>query len=76
MSYAYSSLISKDKNMVVLMDSTYWGGIARNFYGVSLSIVLDYLEDIDWLEEHYFKIYGAVCNGLKGFIKSLNRDKV
>ena len=29
MSYAYSSLISKDKNVVVLMDRTYWGGYRK-----------------------------------------------
>lgn len=83
-------LISKDKDVVVLMDTTYWG---RNFGVVMLydgyrkkllwrkfinrkEAVADYLEGIEWLEQHHFKIYGIVCDGLKGLIKSLTRYKV
>ena len=83
-------LISKDKDIVVLMDTTYWG---RDFGIVMLydcyrkkllwrkfinrkEVVADYLEGIDWLEQHHFKIYGIVCDGLRGLAKSLMRYKV
>ena len=39
-------------------------------------VVADYLEGIEWLEQHHFKIYGIVCDGLNGLIKSLTRYKV
>lgn len=83
-------LISKDKDVVVLMDTTYWG---RDFGVVMLydcyrkkllwrkfinrkEVVADYLEGIDWLEKYHFKIYGIVCDGLRGLAKSLMRYKV
>ena len=83
-------IISKDKEVVVLMDTTYWG---RDFGVVMLydcyrkkllwrkfihrkEVVADYLEGIAWLEKYHFKIYGIVCDGLKGLAKSLGRYKV
>ncbi len=83
-------MISKDKDVVVLMDTTYWG---RDFGVVMLydcyrkkllwrkfvnrkEVVADYLEGIGWLEKYSFKIYGIVCDGLKGLAKSLARYKV
>ena len=83
-------LISKDKDVVVLMDTTYRGrdfGVVMlyNCYRKKLlwrkfinrkEVVADYLEGIEWLEEHGFKIYGIVCDGLKGLAKSLMRYKV
>lgn len=83
-------LISKDKDVVVLMDTTYWG---RDFGVVMLydcyrkkllwrkfinrkEVVADYLEGIEWLEKYHFEIYGIVCDGLRGLAKSLMRYKV
>lgn len=83
-------IISKDKDVVVLMDTTYWG---RDFGVVLLydcyrkkllwrkfihrkEVVADYIEGIEWLEEHRFKIYGIVCDGLRGLAQSLVRYKV
>lgn len=83
-------IISKDKDVVVLMDTTYWG---RNFGVVMLydcyrkkllwrkfiyrkEVIADYVEGIAWLEEHKFKIRGIVCDGLRGLVKSLMRYKV
>ena len=83
-------IISKDKEVVVLMDTTYWG---RDFGVVMLydcyrkkllwrkfinrkEVIADYLEGIAWLEKYHFKIYGIVCDGLKGLAKSLGRYKV
>ena len=83
-------LISKDKDVVVLMDTTYWGrdfGVVMLYDGYRKKllwrkfihrkeVVADYLEGIEWLEQHHFKIYGIVCDGLNGLIKSLTRYKV
>ena len=83
-------IISKEKDVVVLMDTTYWG---RDFGVVMLydcyrkkllwrkfinrkEIVADYVEGIEWLEQHNFKIYGIVCDGLRGLTQSLVRYKV
>lgn len=80
-------IISKYKEVVVLMDATYWG---KNF-GVLLIVdayrkrllwhkfldkkeaIADYLEGIAWLEENGFRIRGIVCDGLRGLIKALTR---
>lgn len=83
-------LISKDKDVVVLMDTTYWGrdfGVVMLYDGYRKKllwrkfihrkeVVADYLEGIEWLEQYHFKIYGIVCDGLNGLIKSLTRYKV
>lgn len=83
-------IISKDKDVVVLLDTTYWG---RDFGVVMLydcyrkkllwrkfihrkEVIADYVEGIEWLEEHHFRIYGVVCDGLRGLAKTLMRYKV
>lgn len=38
---------------------------------VTYETVADYLEGIEWLCEHGFKIYGVVCDGSMGLIKTL-----
>ena len=74
----YVHKISKDKDVTIQMDTTYWG---RNF---GLMVIKDavrgrilwhkyvhhetiaqYVEGIDWLKEKGFRIYGAVIDGLK-----------
>ncbi len=83
-------IVSKYKDVVILMDATYWG---RNF-GVLLIVdayrkrllwrkfldkketIADYLEGIEWLREHKFVIHGIVCDGLRGLAQSLIRYRV
>ena len=83
-------IISKYKDVIILMDATYWG---REF-GVLLIVdayrkrllwrkfldkqetIADYLEGISWLEEHNFKIHGIVCDGLRGLALSLSQYRV
>ena len=78
-------MISVDKRVVVLMDTTYWG---RNFgvivfkdamrkkilwrKFVRYETLADYKEGIDWLEYHKFKIEGVVCDGLRGMFQLLS----
>ena len=75
----YVHKISKDKDVTIQMDTTYWG---RNF---GLMVIKDavrgrilwhkyvhhetiaqYVEGVDWLKEKGFRIYGALIDGLKG----------
>ena len=83
-------IISKYKEVVILMDATYWG----QKFGVLLIVdayrkrllwhkfldkketVADYLEGVTWLEEKGFQIRGIVCDGLRGLAQSLCRYKV
>jgi hypothetical protein len=82
-------LISSSKQVVVSMDTTYWG---RNFglvvfkdcrtkrvlwrKFVRYETLADYKEGIDWLESHEFKIEGIVCDGLRGMFKLLSLYRV
>ena len=80
----YVQKISKYKHVVIQMDTTYWGRgfglmvikdamrpkiLWRKY--VTHETVADYLEGIEWLREHGFKIYGVVCDGSMGLIKAL-----
>jgi len=83
-------IISKDKEVVVLMDATYWG----HSFGVLLfkdakrgnvlwrkfldgkEVLADYLEGVEWLEQHRFDIKGVVCDGLRGLPQALSRYEV
>lgn len=65
------------------MDTTYWGRnfgvvilydcyrkkLLRRKFIYRKEIVADYIEGIEWLEQHRFKIYGIVCDGLRGLGK-------
>ena len=81
--------ISKYKDVVILIDTTYWGR------GSGLMVIKDalrnkilwhkhvhhetialYLEGIEWLENNGFKIWGVVCDGLKGLLQALSKYKV
>ena len=72
------------------MDATYWGrnfGVLlivdayrkrllwRKFLDKKETIA-DYLEGIEWLREHKFKILGIVCDGLWGLPQALAQYKV
>ena len=73
-------LISRDKSVVILMDTTYWGWsfgvvvfkdaktkkIIWHKYIRKKETLFDYQEGIDWLTVHGFKIKGIVCDGLRG----------
>ena len=85
----YIRVISKHKDVVVNMDTTYWGrnfGLMvikdafRNkiiwFKFVRHESVADYVEGIDWLRSRGFRIYGIVCDGLKGLFKELRAYRV
>jgi hypothetical protein len=82
-------IISSQKSVVVLMDTTYWG---RNF-GVMVfkdahnkkilwrkfidyETVAHYKEGIDWLENNGFEIQGIVCDGLRGMFSLSRQYKV
>jgi hypothetical protein len=82
-------IISSFKNVVVLLDTTYWG---RNFgvvvfkdwrtkrvlwrKFVRYETLADYQEGFDWLESHNFKIEGVVCDGLRGMFQMLSLYRV
>ena len=82
-------MISSYKQVVVLMDTTYWG---RNFgvvvfkdnrtkrilwrKYVKYETLADYQEGVQWLEAHNFIIEGIVCDGLRGIFQMLKPYKV
>lgn len=82
-------IISKDKDVVINMDTTYWG---RNFglmvikdafrnkiiwyKFVRHETVADYREGIEWLRANSFKIYGIVCDGMRGLFEELRAYRV
>ena len=83
-------VISRDKNVIVLMDTTYWG---RNFGVVVMKdsrtgkilwrkfidrkeTLSDYKEGVDWLLSNNFKIEGIVCDGLRGMFQLFRRYRV
>lgn len=86
----HKRIISKEKDVVILIDTTYWG---RKFGLVIIKDAIrnkilwykfinrhekidDYQEGILWLKEHDFKIWGIVCDGLKGLFQSLKQYPV
>lgn len=75
--------ISKDKDVVILMDTTYWG---RKFGLVVIKDafrnkvlwfkfirrkerISDYREGVEWLKNHGFRIWGMVVDGLRGIFQ-------
>ena len=83
-------IISSGKNVIVLMDATYWG---RNF-GVLVmrdsrtgkilwrkfifrkETLSDYRDGVEWLLENDFKIDGIVCDGLRGMFQAFSCYRV
>lgn len=80
----YVQKISKDKHVIIQMDTTYWGR------GFGLMIIKDalrkkilwrkyvhhetiasYMEGVEWLEDNGFKIYGVVIDGIRGLAQAL-----
>lgn len=85
----YVRKISRYKQVVIQMDTTYWGRgfglmvikdalrnriLWRKY--VSHETVADYLEGVGWLESQGFKIYGVVCDGMRGLMQALKRYPV
>ena len=81
--------ISKQKDVVILMDTTYWnrnsglmvikdalrGKILWHKHVHHETIAL-YMEGIEWLNNNNFRIHGIVCDGLKGLLLALPQYKV
>lgn len=80
----YIRKVSKDKHVVIQMDTTYWGRdfglmvikdahrnkiLWRKY--VKYETIAGYLEGIDWLRQHNFKIYGVVIDGMRGLAEAL-----
>lgn len=82
-------VISKYKEVVINIDTTYWGRhfglvIIKDAFRnkvlwhkfVSDERVSDYLEGIEWLRSNGFKIYGIVCDGIRGLFAPLRHYRV
>ena len=80
----YVQKVSKDRSVVIQMDTTYWGRdfglmVVKDAYRnkilwrkyVRHETTADYLEGVSWLKEHGFKIYGVVIDGLRGLAEAL-----
>ena len=80
----YVQKISKDKEVTIQMDTTYWGRnlglmvikdalrkkiLWRKY--VKHETIADYVEGVQWLRSHKFKIYGAVIDGMRGLAQAL-----
>lgn len=76
--------ISRDKHVVIQMDTTYTGGAVsdwwpsrmpweRKSYGkyVAHETLASYKEGVKWLKENGFRIYGVVVDGLRGQAQAL-----
>lgn len=80
----YVRKVSKDKQVVIQMDTTYWG---RGFGLMAIKDALrkkilwrkyvthetisDYMEGIQWLTGQGFRIYGVVIDGMRGLAQAL-----
>ena len=83
-------IILKDKSVIVLMDTTYWGWrfgvvvfkdaatgkILWRKYIHRKETLLDYTQGISWLLANNFRIRGIVCDGLRGLFKQFSIYKV
>ena len=79
----YVQKISKDKEVTIQMDTTYWG---RNFglmvikdalrkkilwrKYVTHETIADYVEGVRWLRSKGFRIYGTVIDGMRGLAQA------
>lgn len=82
-------VVSKEKDVVINMDTTYWGrnfGLMvikdayRNkilwFKFVRNETVADYEEGVEWLRGNGYRIYGIVCDGMRGLFKAFRRYRI
>src|SRR5574344_2208122 len=88
--YRSKTVISKDKEVIVLIATTYWvwdfgvvvmkdnktKKVIWHKYVDRREKLSDYREGIKWLEEKGFKIEGIVCDGLRGIFKEFKRYKI
>lgn len=88
--YRSKTVISKDKEIIFLMDTTYWGWdfgavvmkdnktkkVIWHKYVDRKEKISDYREGIEWLEEKGFEIDGIACDGLRGIFKEFKRYKI
>lgn len=80
----YVQKISKDKHVIIQMDTTYWGRgfglmvikdalrkkiLWRKY--VNHETIASYIEGVEWLRDNGFKIYGAVIDGMRGLAQAL-----
>ena len=80
----YVQKISKDKHVIIQMDTTYWGRefglmvikdalrkkiLWRKY--VNHETIASYMEGVEWLRNNGFKIYGAVMDGMRGLTQAL-----
>ena len=85
----YVQKVCKEKQVVIQMDTTYWGRgfglmVIKDAYRnrilwrkyVRNETVADYVEGVQWLESNGFKIYGIVCDGMRGLAQALRRYPV
>lgn len=76
--------ISKDRQVVIQMDTTYWGRgfglmaikdalrkkvLWRKY--VTHETIADYMEGVQWLRGKGFRIYGVVIDGMRGLAQAL-----
>jgi hypothetical protein len=78
--YKSQRIISKDKTVIVLMDTTYWSWhfgvvvfkdaktkkILWHKYIHKKETLFDYQEGVEWLNANGFIVEGIVCDGLRG----------
>jgi hypothetical protein len=82
-------IISADKQVVVQMDTTYWGRdfgvvVFKDAIGKKIlwrkfvrhETLADYQEGVNWLEEQGYDIVGIVRDGLRGMFTMLGKYKV
>ncbi|MDE5799510.1 MAG: hypothetical protein K2H74_00635 [Paramuribaculum sp.] len=82
-------VIPKEKDVVINIDTTYWGrslGLMvikdafRNkiiwYKFIHHETISDYKEGIEWLRANDFRIYGIVCDGLRGLFQELRVYRV
>lgn len=80
----YVQKVSKDRSVVIQMDTTYWGRdfglmVVKDAYRnkilwrkyVRYETIAGYIEGVSWLREHGFRIYGVVIDGLRGLAEAL-----
>lgn len=83
-SMRYVLKISRDKHVVIQMDTTYWGRgfglmvikdalrkkiLWRKY--VTHETIASYMEGVQWLKENGFRIYGVVIDGMRGLAQAL-----